>query len=96
MATESETEPSVTSPYERPDDRVGVAGGQIFAAIVPDSVATVILQFSASRQDPARTLTSRAVNNVVVLKIPPRTAHADFPSTIIRRAANGHVISTTT
>jgi hypothetical protein len=72
------------------------AGGQIFAAIVPDSVATVTLYFSASSKDPARTLTSRAINNVVVFKIPPQTAHADFPTTITRRAANGQTISKTT
>jgi hypothetical protein len=72
------------------------AGGQIFAAIVPDSVATVTLYFSASSKDPARTLTSRAINNVVVFKIPPDTAHPDFPTTIIRRAANGQIISTPT
>lgn len=70
-------------------------GGQIFAAIVPDSVATVTLKFSASSKDPARTLTARAINNVVVFKIPPRTAHADFPSAIIRRSANGQIISST-
>jgi hypothetical protein len=72
------------------------AGGQIFAAIVPDIVATVTLQFTASSKDPARTLTSRAINNVVVFKIPPRTAHADFPTTITRRTANGQIISKTT
>jgi hypothetical protein len=71
------------------------AGGQIFAAIVPDSVATVTLQFSAGRKYPERTLTARAINNVVVFKIPPHTAHADFPSAIIRRAANGDIVSKT-
>ena len=71
------------------------AGGQIFGAVVPDGVAAVTLKFSASRTDPARTLTAQAINNVVVFKIPPHTAHADFPSEIIRRAANGQIISTT-
>lgn len=71
------------------------AGGQIFAAIVPDSVATVTLKFSASGRDPARTLTARAINNVVVFKIPPRTAHPDFPSAIIRRSADGRIINST-
>ena len=46
------------------------SGGQIFAAIVPDRVASVTLRFSANATDPARTLTSRAVNNVVVFKSP--------------------------
>ena len=71
------------------------AGGQIFAAVVPDGVASVTLKFSASHKDPARTLTARAVNNVVVFKIPPHTAHADFPSEIIRRAKDGQIISRT-
>jgi hypothetical protein len=72
------------------------AGGQIFAAIVPDRVASVTLYFSSSSEDPARTLTSHAVNNVVVFKIPPHTPHAEFPTTIIRRAANGQITSKTT
>lgn len=71
------------------------AGGQIFAAIVPDSVASVTMKFSASAKDPARTLTARAINNVVVFKIPPHTAHADLPSAIIRRSADGRIISST-
>jgi hypothetical protein len=71
------------------------AGGQIFAAIVPDSVASVTLYFSASSKDPARTLTSHAVNNVVVFKIPLHTPHAEFPTTITRRAVNGQIISET-
>jgi hypothetical protein len=68
------------------------AGGQIFAAIVPDGVATVTLKFSASGNDPARTLTARAVNNVVAFKIPPHTAHAAFPTAFIWRSAEGHII----
>jgi hypothetical protein len=72
------------------------AGGQIFAAIVPDRIASVTLYFSATSKNPARTLTSRAVNNVVVFKIPPHTPHSEFPTTITRRAANGQIISKTT
>lgn len=71
------------------------AGGQIFAAIVPDTVATATLKFSAGGKDPARTLTARAINNVVVFKIPPNTAHPDFPSATTTRAADGRIISST-
>jgi hypothetical protein len=69
------------------------AGGTIFAGIVPDKVAKVTLEFSAARADPARAISSRAVNNVVVFKIAPHTAHQQFPSRVIVRAADGHVIS---
>jgi hypothetical protein len=69
------------------------AGGTIFAAIVPDRAATVTLEFFAGHGNPARTISSRAVNNVVVFKIPPHTAHRQFPSRVIVRAADGHVIS---
>lgn len=91
---------SSTTAFLQPDLSGGIghgarAGGQIFAAIVPDSIATVTLKFSASAKDPARTLTARATNNVVVFKIPPHTAHADFPSAIIRRSAVGRIISST-
>jgi hypothetical protein len=71
------------------------AGGQIFAAIVPDGVATVTLKFSANSDDPARTLTVHAINNVVVFKIPPHTPHADFPTAFIWRSPEGHIISST-
>lgn len=71
------------------------AGGQVFAAIVPDAVTTVTLKFRSSRRDPARTLTSQAINNVVVFKIPRRTADPDFPSAIIRLAANGQIVTRT-
>lgn len=56
-------------------------------------MATVTLEFSAAHGDPARTIGSRAVNNVVVFKIPPRTADQQFPSRVIVRAADGHIIS---
>jgi hypothetical protein len=69
------------------------AGGQIFAAIVPDGVATVTLKFSASTNAPARSLTAQAINNVVVFKIPPHTPHADFPTAFIWRSAAGLITS---
>lgn len=69
------------------------AGGTIFAAIVPDGVASVTLHFLAGKGNPARDVTSQAVNNVVVFKIPPHTYHASFPTSIIRRDGAGHVIS---
>jgi hypothetical protein len=71
------------------------AGGTIFAAIVPDKVATVTLEFFAGHGNPARAISSHAVNNVVVFKIPSHTAHQQFPSRVIVRAADGHVIPNT-
>lgn len=70
------------------------AGGTIFARVVPDIVATVTLEFFAADGNPAPTISSRAVNNVVVFKIPPHTAHQQFPSRVIVRAPDGHIIST--
>jgi hypothetical protein len=55
-------------------------------------VATVTVEYAAAGRDPARTLTSTAVNNVVVFKIPRRTAHQPFPTKVIERAADGRVI----
>jgi hypothetical protein len=69
------------------------SGGQIFAAIVPDGVATMTLKFSAGSNDPARTLIAHAINNVVAFKIPPHTAHADFPSAFIWRSADGRIVN---
>jgi hypothetical protein len=69
-------------------------GGTIFASIVPDRVGAVTLEFFAGHGDPARAISSRAVNNVVVFKIPPHTAHQQFPSRVILRAADGHIIPT--
>jgi hypothetical protein len=68
------------------------AGGTIYAAIVPDSVSSATLSFKAGGGDPARSVTSRAVNNVVVFKIPPRTYHQAFPAKFIVRGANGKII----
>ena len=68
-------------------------GGQIFAAIVPDGVATVTLKFSAGSDDPGRILIAHAINNVVAFKIPPHTAHADFPSAFIWRSADGRIVN---
>jgi hypothetical protein len=70
------------------------AGGTIFAAVVPDIVAGVTLEFSAGHGDPARAISSRAINNVVVFKIPQRTAHQQFPSHVILRATDGHILPT--
>jgi hypothetical protein len=70
------------------------AGGAIFAAVVPDIVASATLELFAGHGDPARAVSSRAINNVVVFKIPPRTAHPQFPSHVILRAAHGHIIPT--
>jgi hypothetical protein len=70
------------------------AGGTILAAIVPDGVASVTLRFAAGTGDPARAITSKAINNVVAFKIPPHTAHHGFPTEVIRRAADGHIIDT--
>jgi hypothetical protein len=53
------------------------------------------VQFSATTNDPARVLTAHVGNKVVVFEIPPRTAYADFPTKMIRRAPEGRIISST-
>jgi hypothetical protein len=68
------------------------AGGVIEAAIEPDRVASVTLAYSAGDGDPARQISSQTVNNVVVFKIPPNTAHKDFPTSVILRGHDGQVI----
>jgi hypothetical protein len=68
------------------------AGGTIYAAVVPDWVTSATLEFKAGGGDPARAVTSRAVNNVVVFKIPPRTYHQAFPAKFIVRGAGGRVV----
>jgi hypothetical protein len=68
------------------------AGGLIEAAIEPDRVASVTLTYSAGNGHRARQITSQAVNNVVVFKIPPDTAHKDFPTSVIVRDHQGQVI----
>lgn len=70
------------------------SGGTIFAGVVPDVVASVTLEFDAGNGDPARSITSRAVNNVVVFKIPSHTGHQQSPSHVTVRDRRGHVIST--
>jgi hypothetical protein len=84
--------PNVHSPLGGGIGESDRAGGTILAGIVPDEVATVTIEFSAGNGDPARAISSRAVNNVVVFKIPPRTAHQQFPSRVIVRTADGVVI----
>jgi hypothetical protein len=69
------------------------AGGTILASVVPDAVGSVTLDFFAGGGNPARSITSRAVNNVVVFKIPPHTAQQQFPSRVIVRDRHGHPIS---
>ena len=67
------------------------AGGTIFAAVVPDVVGSVTLEFDAGGGDPARSITSRAVNNVVVFKHPP--AHRPSAVSVSRvtvRDRHGH------
>ena len=64
----------------------------IEAAIEPDRVASVILTYSAGQGNPARQMTSRAVNNVVVFRIPAHTAHKEFPAAVILRGHHGEVI----
>jgi hypothetical protein len=69
------------------------AGGTILAYIVPDKVATVTLQYDPAAGVPAATIRSRAVNNVVVFKIPKRVPHQQFPSHVVVRGANGQAIT---
>ena len=85
--------PNVRTPLEGGIGEGDRAGGTIFAAVVPDVVGSVTLDFYAGGGNPARSITSRAVNNVVVFKIPPHTAHRQFPSRVIVRDRHGHPIS---
>jgi hypothetical protein len=54
----------------------------------------VTLEFSAGQGNPARSISSRAVNNVVAFKIPPHTAHPQFPTHVVEHAADRHTIPT--
>jgi hypothetical protein len=67
------------------------AGGRIMAGVVSDRVATATLRYPAGNGRPARSITVRPVNNVVVFKVPPDTFHIDNPTTILR-TATGAVI----
>ena len=69
------------------------AGGTIYAAIVPDTIAGATLEFKAGAGYPARSVASQAVNNVVVFKIPPRTYHQAFPSRFVLRETSGKVVT---
>lgn len=68
-------------------------GGTIMSGLAPDGVVAVTVRYLASGHSPARTITSQVVNNVYVLKIPPRTAHASFPDQWLIRMAGGKVLS---
>ncbi len=68
-------------------------GGALIAGIVPDGVTFATIHYPAGGGDPARTLTSRAVNNVVVFEVPPHTYHQDFPTHYVLRAADGSVLA---
>lgn len=88
--------PNVRTPLEGGIGEGDRAGGTIFAAVVPDVVGSVTLEFDAAGGNPARSIASRAVNNLVVFKIPPHTAHRPFPSRVIVRDRHGHPIPTAT
>lgn len=68
--------------------KTALPGPSLFHGIVPDGVATVVLDLPGRRG----TVTARVVNNVYVASI-PRSVHA--PVRVIWRAADGSVIRTT-
>jgi hypothetical protein len=71
----------------------------VFWTVVPDGVATVTLRFVPGGSTLRHTVTTtvRPVNNVVVTKEPYDAPNASgFPSTIVLRAADGHIIKKTT
>lgn len=68
------------------------AHGRIMSGVVSDQVASVTFEFAAGAGDPARRITVRPVNNVIVIKVPPRTYHIGYPPTAILRTAAGKVI----
>jgi hypothetical protein len=71
----------------------------VFWTVVPDGVATVTLRFVPGGSTLTHTVTTvvRPVNNVVVAKEAYDARHASgFPSTIVLRGADGHIIKKTT
>jgi hypothetical protein len=64
----------------------------VFCTLVPDRVATVTLRFAGGSLLHPATLTVRPVNNVVVAQEPYPPGAGRFPSHIVLRAADGHVI----
>lgn len=71
------------------DDRTD---GSIDSGIAADGIASVAFHYAAGGGHPARTLMSRVVDNVYVLRIPPGTAHRSFPTRVVVRGADGRVI----
>ena len=83
----------------------GSIGGGVppttFPTIVPDGVASVTAHYPAGkaggfdRHDlPAATVTARAVNNVIVLRVPRGGQQAYAAATLTWRASDGQVIKT--
>lgn len=71
----------------------------VFWTVVPDGVATVTLRFVPHGSTLTHTVTTtvRPVNNVVVAKEPYDPRHSSgFPSAILLRAPDGHIIQKTT
>lgn len=66
--------------------------------IVPSGVATVTLQFPASRHGsqrlPALSTTGDVLNDVFVISIPTLFQRGRWPTTAIWRSASGKVIKT--
>jgi hypothetical protein len=76
-------------------DASSYLGGRVavFWTAVPDGVATVTLRFTEPNGRPLATSTTCPVNNVVVAREPYDAPYqSGFPSTIVLRAADGHVI----
>lgn len=69
-------------------------GGVIMYGIVPSGVATVTLEFPATRRLRALAATGKVVANVFVMRLPTLFARGGWPTTTVWRAADGHVVKT--
>jgi hypothetical protein len=75
----------------------GLGGGAIFSGLVPDGVASIALQYpaegSGSMSPRPLTITTRPVENVIVVKV-PRQAEEAFPQKMVWLSAQGTTIKT--
>lgn len=75
----------------------GVSGGAIVSGLIPDGVASVELSYPAHRSGSVNqrpfTVTTRPVENVIVVKV-PRPAEDAFPQKMVWLSAQGTTIKT--
>jgi hypothetical protein len=75
----------------------GIGGGAIFSGLVPDGVASIALHYpakgSSSTSPRQLTITTRPVENVIVVKV-PRQAEDAVPQKMVWLSAQGTTIKT--